>query len=111
MVTVTSVAERLSNVRRGTWLRWAGLAGALLVIFVVYEWWGPDYDEVNSRLEQKYDVDEVSWGQGSKTRSDTLVVDGRDLSGVCGVQGYWGSLDDLEIVCARDVGIGRVEQS
>ncbi|QBR92692.1 hypothetical protein [Nocardioides euryhalodurans] len=101
--------DRLGRVQTETWLRLALGGGTLLVVLVATIVWGPDPEEVATRLEDKYGVDEVFWDQGwSKRRSD-LVVDGRDLSDDCTVDGTWGSLDDVEIVCTRDVGIGRVE--
>jgi len=94
---------------RQTRLRWGIVVGGVAAVVLSWVALGPRPEAVSERLEQRYGVAHVEWGPNARFVPEKLVVDGRDLSDVCTVTGAWGSLDDVEIVCTRDVGIGRVE--
>jgi hypothetical protein len=103
-----ALKQRLVGVRRDTWLRWGIVVGGTVAVLLVYLVWGPDTAEVEHRLEEKYGVERVVWGNSARFEKETLVVDGRDIAGECTVSGEWGSLDNVRIECTRDVGIGEV---
>lgn len=105
---MSAVTQRLAGVRRDSWLRLGIVVGGVLLVLASYLLFGPRTGEVEQRLEEKYDVAEVEWGNSARFESEVLVVDGRDISDDCTVRGEWASLDNLRIECTSDVGIGEV---
>jgi len=71
----------------------------VLAVLAAYVVAGPDAAEVERRLEEKYGVGQVEWGNSARFESEVLVVDGRDISGDCTVRGEWASLDNVRIEC------------
>ena len=99
----------IGAVTRRKWFKPMLLAGTIGVILAVQVLPSAGPDEVVQRLEEKYGAERIVWTGNGRYERDTLVVDGRDVSEECVVEGEWGPLDDLAIDCETDVGIRPVE--
>lgn len=82
-----------------------------LVYFVSFVVLGkPDYERIEDRLVEQYDLSSIRWETNGMRQRDTLVLDGQDVSDTCLVTGYDGSLDALRIECDEPVGMPAVDE-